>query len=172
MTERRSDAERPAAGEPALATWPSCGLIRDVPDFPTPGVLFKDITPLLADGRGVRARSSTRWPHRAAGGQRSTWSSASRRAASSSPRRSPSRSASGFVPVRKAGKLPGADASARRTSWSTAPPTIEVHADAVRPGQRVLVVDDVLATGGTAAAAAASCARSAASWSASPCCWS
>ncbi len=129
-------------------------LIRDVPDFPEPGVVFKDITPLLADhdgfsavvdgpgGRGTGRRpatsSSTRW---------SAW----RRAASSSPHRSRWRCGAGFVPVRKAGKLPGrTHAVSYALEYGEA--TLEVHRDAISAGERVLLVDDVLATGGTAAA--------------------
>jgi adenine phosphoribosyltransferase len=95
--------------------------IRDVPDYPKPGILFKDITPLLASPGALE---------RVAGGLRA-----------------------GFVPVRKQGKLPSATyTQTYDLEYGTA--TIEVHTDAFAPGDRVLIVDDVLATGGTARAAA------------------
>jgi adenine phosphoribosyltransferase len=122
--------------------------IRDVPDYPQPGILFKDITPLLADpaafamvvdalgtgfGRidkvtGIEARGFILAAPVAC------------------------RLRTGFVPVRKQGKLPSATyAQSYQLEYGTA--TIEVHTDAFAPGERVLIVDDVLATGGTAQAA-------------------
>ena len=91
------------------------------PDYPKPGVMFKDITPLLADPAAFTALTDA-LAELCARARRPRRSSAWRRAASSSPPRSPSAPALGFIPVRKAGKLPGATLSARRTSWSTAPP--------------------------------------------------
>ena len=125
-------------------------LIRDVPDFPKPGIVFKDITPLLANEVGFSsvidetvvtsaAATSTRW-------------SASRPAGSSWPRRSPTTS-SRFVPVRKAGELPyQVEAEEYAVEYGTF--TLELHADAIVPGEQVLIVDDVLATDGAAQAAA------------------
>ena len=123
--------------------------IRDVADYPQPGVMFKDITPLLADGAALAAVVSalasgttgwTRWP-------------GSRPAGSSWPRRSRSQLGAGFVPVRKAGKLPGPTyAQSYDLEYGSA--TVEVHQDAFAPGERVLIVDDVLATGGTGSATA------------------
>ena len=124
--------------------------IRDVPDFPTPGIVFKDITPLLADVAlfrevvqalgvvdgapvdvvaGIEARGFIlAAPVACAIG-------------------------ASFVPIRKRGKLPHTTVAAEYAlEYGTA--GIEMHADAIQPGQRVLLIDDVLATGGTAAAAA------------------
>ena len=126
-------------------------LIRDIPDFPTPGILFKDITPLLADPRafhivldqlaerfigehidavvGVEARGFI------FGGALAARLNAS------------------FVPARKPGKLPGAsDRVTFRTEYSSA--ALEMHKDSFPEESRVIIVDDVLATGGTARAAA------------------
>jgi len=125
--------------------------IRDIPDFPTKGIVFKDITPLLADPRafhivldsiaerfigahidavvGVEARGFI------FGGALAARLNAS------------------FVPARKPGKLPAAvDKVSYKTEYSTA--ELEMHKDSLKRGARVVIVDDVLATGGTAKAAA------------------
>ena len=130
--------------------------IRDIPDFPSPGILFKDITPLLADPRafhivldsiaerfigehvdvivGVEARGFI------FGGALAARLNAS------------------FVPARKPGKLPyKSDKVSYKTEYSVA--ELEMHVDSIRGGARVLVVDDVLATGGTAKASAELVAR-------------
>jgi adenine phosphoribosyltransferase len=128
-------------------------LIRDVPDFPTPGVMFKDITPLLADGHAfagvVEALAA---PHRA--GEEAEVDVVVGIEARGFILAAPVAVALGvgFVPVRKVGKLPAAAVSASfELEYGTA--EVELHYDAIHPGQRVLLVDDVLATGGTAAAA-------------------
>jgi adenine phosphoribosyltransferase len=121
--------------------------IRDVPDYPQPGVVFKDITPLLADGKAFRAvidvLAETYGPvDKVAGIEARGFILAAPVAA---------RLGAGFVPIRKKGKLPGATfAEDYQLEYGTA--TIEVLTDAFDPGDRVLVIDDVLATGGTARA--------------------
>jgi adenine phosphoribosyltransferase len=123
--------------------------IRDVPDYPQPGVLFKDITPLLADPQAfmsvVDALSTTFGPvDKVAGIEARGFIFAAPVAY---------RLGAGFVPVRKKGKLPSATfALEYQLEYGSA--TIEVHQDAFTPGERVLIVDDVLATGGTARATA------------------
>ena len=120
------------------------GKLRDVPDFPKPGVLFKDFTPLLADPEGLAAvvedvRS------RYAGRVDVVVGIEARGAATAHAL------GVGFVPVRKAGKLPGRTHRAEYTlEYGTA--VLELHVDAFVEGHRVLIMDDVLATGGTAAA--------------------
>ena len=127
------------------------GLVRDVPDFPKPGILFKDITPivqnhdalrevvaLLADGArerkidavlGIEARGFIFGAPVALD------------------------LGVGFVPLRKLGKLPY-DRVTEKYDLEYGTNTVELHSDSVKPGQRVLIIDDLLATGGTAAAAA------------------
>ena len=123
--------------------------IRDVPDFPSPGIVFKDITPLLADapalGAVVEALSAgTGAVDKVAGIEARGFILAAPVAF---------RLGAGFVPVRKAGKLPAATYKKDyQLEYGTA--TVEVHRDAFAPGDRVLIVDDVLATGGTARATA------------------
>ena len=123
--------------------------VRDVPDYPKPGVLFKDITPLLGDagafGDVVEAMAAAFGPVDKVVGIEA------RGFIIAAPVAYEIRA--GFVPVRKHGKLPSATfAQAYALEYGQA--TLEVHKDAVRPHERVLIVDDVLATGGTARATA------------------
>jgi len=123
--------------------------IRDIADYPQPGIVFKDITPLLGDGAAlgavVAALAAGHGPvDKVAGIEARGFILAASVAC---------HLGSGFVPVRKAGKLPAPTyAQTYDLEYGTA--TIEVHRDAFVPGERVLIVDDVLATGGTAEAAA------------------
>src|SRR5437762_6550498 len=125
-------------------------LIRDVPDYPQRGVVFKDITPLLGDGKAfaavIDALAAIYGPvDKVAGIEARGFILAAPVAC---------RLGAGFVPIRKQGKLPAAThTESYELEYGSA--TIEVHTDAFTPGERVLIVDDVLATGGTARAAAA-----------------
>jgi adenine phosphoribosyltransferase len=123
--------------------------IRDVPDFPAPGILFRDITPLLRDpgalSESVRQMSDP-WRDRgvqvvAAMEARGFMFGAAMAI----------ELGAGFVPVRKEGKLPWRTRSVAYT-LEYRDDVLHIHEDAIAPGQRVLVVDDVLATGGTARA--------------------
>jgi adenine phosphoribosyltransferase len=145
----------------ASATWAESDLpelistrVRDVLDYPRAGIVFKDITPLLADGSAFAAVVAALASGGGQGGrgridkvvgiEARGFIFAAPVAASLG---------AGFVPVRKQGKLPAATyAESYELEYGTA--TIEVHTDAFSPGDRVLIVDDVLATGGTAAATA------------------
>jgi adenine phosphoribosyltransferase len=129
--------------------------IRDIPDYPRQGVLFKDITPLLADGPAFRrVIAALAEGH---GGVDKVAGIEARGFILAAP--VASLLGSGFVPIRKQGKLPAATyAESYALEYGTA--TIEVHQDAFQPGERVLLIDDVLATGGTAAASAELIARS------------
>ena len=139
------DTALAAAGE-ALRTH-----VRDIQDFPQPGVVFKDITPLLATpaafGAVIEALAETARRVGAtvvAGIEARGFLLAAPVA---------DRLGVGLVPIRKQGKLPGRTvAESYALEYGTA--TLEIHHDAVAAGDRVLIVDDVLATGGTAAAAA------------------
>jgi adenine phosphoribosyltransferase len=126
-------------------------LIRDVPDFPKPGVMFKDITPLLASAVGYRAAiaeladSAPTDIDVVVGMEARGFIFAGPVALTLG---------AGFVPVRKPGKLPG-DVYTQTFSLEYGHETLAVHTDAISPGARVLVIDDVLATGGTVGATAA-----------------
>ena len=125
-------------------------LIRDVPDFPKPGILFKDITTLLRNADGLRgAVDCLIEPYRdtpldqVVGIESRGFILGAAIA---------DRLGTGFVPVRKPGKLPAATVSASYAlEYGT--DTLEMHRDALGGGHRVLIVDDLLATGGTARAA-------------------
>ena len=124
--------------------------IRDIPDFPRAGVAFKDITPLLGDPSLLReAVEGLAQPHRDAGITKVLGVEA-RGFILAAPVALVLQA--GFVPVRKVGKLPW-DVEKAEYALEYGTDVLEIHRDAVAPGERILVVDDVLATGGTAAAA-------------------
>ena len=124
--------------------------IVDVPDFPTPGIVFKDISPLLADHDAFSAAVDAVVAHSEDAGVDKVVGIEARGFLLAAPAAYHLRA--GFVPVRKPGKLPG---PTHETSYDLeyGSNVLQVHRDAFTPGERVLVVDDVLATGGTAAAA-------------------
>src|SRR3954469_18970340 len=128
-------------------------LVVDVPDFPEPGVVFKDITPLLADHTAFTAVIDAM----AAAGRDESGATVVDKVVGMEARgfilAAPVALAlgAGFVPVRKAGKLPR---ETRSVSYALeyGEATLQLHSDAIAPGERVLLVDDVLATGGTVTA--------------------
>ena len=126
------------------------GSIRDVADFPQPGILFKDLTPVLADPALFSRTIEAIVDRFAAAGVTHVAAIESRGFLFGAP--VAERLGAGLVPLRKAGRLPHRTV---RVSYALeyGEATLEAHADAVRAGDRVLVVDDVLATGGTARAA-------------------
>jgi len=125
--------------------------VRDIPDFPQPGIVFKDITPLLADPVALSSVIDEIVVGLGRGTVDKVVGIEARGFIVAAP--VAYHMAAGFVPIRKRGKLP----------WKTenesyqleyGDETIEIHADSIAPGERIAIVDDVLATGGTAAAAA------------------
>ncbi|MDZ3824146.1 MAG: adenine phosphoribosyltransferase [Pseudoxanthomonas sp.] len=127
-------------------------LIRDVPDFPKTGIVFKDITPLLADAAGLRAAVEAMAAPWLGAGIDAVAGIESRGFILGAPLAL--RLGTGFVPIRKPGKLPGATVG-EDYGLEYGHDRVEIHVDALPAGRRVLIVDDVLATGGTLAAARA-----------------
>ncbi|HZO90364.1 MAG TPA: adenine phosphoribosyltransferase [Chthonomonadaceae bacterium] len=126
-------------------------LVRDVPDFPKPGILFKDITPVMQNHAALKevtdrlaAWGRDRQADAVVGIEARGFVFGALVAQALGV---------GFIPVRKLGKLPYNTIS-EEYALEYGTNTVEMHADSVQPGQRVLIIDDVLATGGTAAAAA------------------
>jgi adenine phosphoribosyltransferase len=124
--------------------------IRDIPDFPQQGVLFKDITPLLQDAAAFHAALDRLAAHYADAHIQTVVGVESRGFILGAPLAYLLNC--GFVPVRKFGKLPSQTVSVEYAlEYGTN--VVEMHVDAIKPGERVLIVDDLLATGGTVAAA-------------------
>src|SRR3954465_1596530 len=123
--------------------------IRDIPDFPKPGVVFKDITPLLADVDAFRFAVDAIADHFAGNEVHKVLGGEARGFIIAAP--VAYRFGAGFVPIRKAGKLPW-DIEREEYELEYGTDLLEIHRDAVGPGDRVVIGDDVLAPGGTASA--------------------
>jgi adenine phosphoribosyltransferase len=124
-------------------------LVRDIPDFPTPGVVFKDLTPLFAEHAAFAAVVDRLSDAFAGRDIDRVLGVEARGFIVGAP--VAYRFGAGFTPVRKAGKLPW-QVEQEEYALEYGTDLLEIHRDAVAPGERVLVIDDVLATGGTAAA--------------------
>jgi len=146
--ERRQQMGRDL-GDPLYSPEQLGAMIDDVPDFPKKGILFKDITTLLKDARAFRAAIDALTglvrgyePSVVIGMESRGFIFAAPIAYQLS---------AGFVPVRKLGKLPG-EVISTEYDLEYGTNTLELHSDAIAPGERVLIVDDLLATGGTVSA--------------------
>ena len=120
--------------------------IRDIPDFPKPGILFRDITPLLASPEAFAAAIHQMSDYYRDKQVDIVIAAEARGFIFAAPLAMQLRI--GFVPVRKSGKLPG-DTHAFQYELEYGMDALEIHVDGIGPGQRVLIVDDLLATGGT-----------------------
>jgi adenine phosphoribosyltransferase len=126
-------------------------LIRAVPDFPQPGILFRDVTPLLRDAAALREVVAHFAERYRGAGVGAIAGIESRGFIFGAPLAV--EMGVGFIPIRKVGKLPAEKINLEYAlEYGTA--ALEIHTDAVAPGERVLLIDDLLATGGTARAAA------------------
>ena len=147
-SSRRSIPAR--GGDPTAPETDLRRLVRDVPDYPKPGILFRDLTPLFADaGALAEAVRALAEPFRGAAVER-VLGIESRGFILGTP--VALELGAGFVPVRKAGKLPR-ESVGESYALEYGSDRLEVHADALHRGERVLIVDDLIATGGTAGAA-------------------
>jgi adenine phosphoribosyltransferase len=151
MAPARSFSRHPATEEKRLSDLLAAQLIRDIPDFPQPGILFRDITPVLGSGPAFQEVvhrfaewAKSRSPDLIVGIEARGFIFGAPVAVALGL---------GFVPVRKVGKLPF-QTMRQEYSLEYGANAVEVHQDAIERGQRVLIVDDVLATGGTAQASA------------------
>lgn len=152
LTSERPDTGRRATPSPSLTIASAEDLkkrIRDVPDFPKKGIVFKDITPLLADPTALSmAVEFLTQPYRNAGIELVIGAESRGFIFATAVARNLS---AGFVPIRKPGKLPSkTHAASYELEYGT--DSLEIHLDAIHPGSRVLMIDDLLATGGTMAA--------------------
>ena len=132
-------------------------LIRTIPDYPKPGIMFRDVTTLLADATGLRA---------AIYGMAAPYKAQKIGAVAGIEARGfilggavAEHLGCGFIPIRKKGKLPWKTIG-QEYSLEYGVDVIEIHEDAVKPGERILIIDDLIATGGTAEAAAVLIKRS------------
>lgn len=125
-------------------------LIREIPDFPKPGILFYDITTILKDAEGLRTTLDLLVEQFEGQGIEQVVAMESRGFIFGTP--VAARIGAGFVPVRKPGKLP-AEISSESYDLEYGSDTLEIHTDAIEKGQKVVIIDDLLATGGTAEAA-------------------
>ena len=123
--------------------------IRDVPDFPKPGIIFKDITPLLKSHDATSYAINSIFDHYSDAGITGVAGIESRGFIFGCP--VAGLFGVGFIPIRKPGKLPY-DTYSQEYSLEYGTDCVEMHTDAMGPGDRILIVDDLLATGGTAAA--------------------
>ena len=134
-----------------MAELKAAQLVRDVPDFPKPGIMFKDITPVVQNHEALKevTEKLTEW----AKGKNAdlVLGIEARGFIFGTP--VALELGVGFVPLRKLGKLP-ANVISEEYELEYGTNTVEIHADSIQPGQNVVIIDDLLATGGTAAAAA------------------
>ncbi len=120
--------------------------VRDIPDYPKPGILFRDITPLLADPEAIKAAAAALAEPFVGKGIDIVAAAEARGFIFAAPLAI--QLGAGFVPIRKPGKLPfDLHSFAYELEYGT--DELQIHVDGVKPGQRVLIVDDLLATGGT-----------------------
>lgn len=136
--------------KPAVTAAEVAGAVRNIPDFPRPGIQFKDITPVLADPRLFAGAVDLVTGHHSPGSVDLVVGIDARGfifAAAAALRLG-----AGFVPVRKKGKLPF-DTHEQAYDLEYGSSAVAIHTDAIPPGSRVVLVDDLLATGGTSAAA-------------------
>jgi adenine phosphoribosyltransferase len=146
--ERRRQMGRDL-GDPPYSPQQLAALIDDVPDFPKKGILFKDITTLLKDARAFKASIDQLTELVREYEPRVVIGMESRGFIFAAP--IAYQLSAGFVPVRKLGKLPG-DVISTEYDLEYGTNTLELHSDAILPGERVLIIDDLLATGGTVSA--------------------